>query len=387
MLKVFVSYASEDKERVRPYFEKLREAGFDAWMDVLLLPGQRWEVEIERNLQQANVVLIFVSSNSVHKRGFVQREANTAVANLRYKKPDDIYLIPLLIEECEIPDSITQVAHYGKLYEDGTWTSVVAALRIAAAQQQIELKEGVTHGPFRVYESLAISADNGRPKFDIRIQYPRFESERFPSIADEVSKWTEGNAYRSLLTERVKPWARGRSSKPTDCGIPADEFDIGNSFWESFIIHHASDRILSWYSVIGTYYAGAAHGNTTFSSRNYFIGDHAYPFELIDLFSDVDAALKIISEFCIKDLTRQMWESSGHRIDNYGMEWLTEGASPVPGNFSSFVTNETSLTILFPPYAVAAYAYGTFEVAVPLYILLDLISPIGPLGHLLVRAV
>lgn len=112
-LKVFVSYAKEDRGRALQYYELLAQEGAEPWMDVKkLLPGQNWEAEIERAFSEANVVVLLLSKRSVDKRGFVQREANDAIERLRYKQPTDIYVIPLLLEPCDIPGHISGRLQY-----------------------------------------------------------------------------------------------------------------------------------------------------------------------------------------------------------------------------------------------------------------------------------
>ena len=106
-LKVFVSYAKEDRDRALKYYDLLAQEGASPWLDVKqLLPGQNWEAEIEKAFSDANVVVLLLSKQSVSKRGFVQREANDAIERLRYKQPTDIYVIPLLLEPCEVPAHI-----------------------------------------------------------------------------------------------------------------------------------------------------------------------------------------------------------------------------------------------------------------------------------------
>ena len=112
-LKVFVSYAKEDRGRALQYYELLAQEGAEPWMDVKkLLPGQNWEAEIERAFSEANVVVLLLSKRSVDKRGFVQREANDAIERLRYKQPTDIYVIPLLLEPCDVPGHISGRLQY-----------------------------------------------------------------------------------------------------------------------------------------------------------------------------------------------------------------------------------------------------------------------------------
>ena len=79
-LRVFLSYASQDKLAVRELYERLKAEGWiDPWLDEEKLTlGQYWTSVIEDALDVADVVLIFLSKNSVQKEGFIQRELNYA---------------------------------------------------------------------------------------------------------------------------------------------------------------------------------------------------------------------------------------------------------------------------------------------------------------------
>ena len=74
-MKVFLSYAKEDKDFVLECYEELKRKNFNPWMDEHdLLPGQAWDECIKANMQDTDVVLVFMSSDSVSKVGYVQRE-------------------------------------------------------------------------------------------------------------------------------------------------------------------------------------------------------------------------------------------------------------------------------------------------------------------------
>jgi hypothetical protein len=79
--RIFLCHASEDKARVREVYHRLRVIdGFEPWLDEEdLLPGQEWAREIPRALQTSDFILIFLSQNSVAKRGYVQREMKLAL--------------------------------------------------------------------------------------------------------------------------------------------------------------------------------------------------------------------------------------------------------------------------------------------------------------------
>src|ERR1700743_3873149 len=148
MLKVFISYASEDRDLVLPYYDLLQADGIGAWMDTKNIhPGQNWELEITRAFKDAHIILLFCSSRSVNKRGFVRREANEAIENLKYLKPDDIYLIPVLLEPCELPPELSARLQYVRLDVSDGWDRVRRAIQLAAEQRSIDLKIGTVSGP------------------------------------------------------------------------------------------------------------------------------------------------------------------------------------------------------------------------------------------------
>jgi hypothetical protein len=101
-IKVFISHASEDKERfVMPFAKRLRDNGIDAWVDKWeMLPGDSLVDKIfEEGIKDANAVIIVLSSISVTKK-WVKEEINAAFIS-RINKSSK--LIPVIIDECEIP--------------------------------------------------------------------------------------------------------------------------------------------------------------------------------------------------------------------------------------------------------------------------------------------
>jgi TIR domain len=71
---IFISYTRNDKGGVLPFFDGLRNKGYNVWMDHLLKGGQNWDFEIKRALNKAAIIVVFLSATSIVKRGYVQRE-------------------------------------------------------------------------------------------------------------------------------------------------------------------------------------------------------------------------------------------------------------------------------------------------------------------------
>lgn len=108
--KVFISHASEDKERfVRRFAEDLRSRGVAAWLDEWeIAPGDSLVDKVfEGGLKEAEVVIIVVSSASIQKR-WVREELNTSVIN---RIEGRARLIPVVIDDCVIPEAIKSIVH------------------------------------------------------------------------------------------------------------------------------------------------------------------------------------------------------------------------------------------------------------------------------------
>lgn len=373
-LKVFISYAKEDRAQALTYFDRLSDEGFSPWIDTKkLLPGQNWEAEIERAFSDANVVILLLSKNSVSKRGFVQREANDAIERLRYKQPTDIYVIPLLLNQCEVPSHIAGRLQYLGVSTPGAWEQVLTSLKLAAEQQSIEITNGLPIGPFRVFTERFEEQWQGAPGHDISIEYPRFESTQQPEIAKELSQLFSGIAVKALIDGRQKPWDQSPELFPK-----IDSFPAMNGRWDSFGVVHATTKLLSLSYDIGWFGAGAAHPNSHFETYNFSLVERLQALTLPDFFVERDEAVKRISTLCIDALSREYWSRVGEKPDEEQMKWFREGAGENFENFSAFTVSNDHFTFLFPPYQVACYALGRWSTDVSFYDLLDVLRPDGP---------
>jgi hypothetical protein len=57
---IFLSYAKEDVQQVDQIYEKLKNAGYQAWMDIHdISPGQNWQFEIRNAISICHAAIIF----------------------------------------------------------------------------------------------------------------------------------------------------------------------------------------------------------------------------------------------------------------------------------------------------------------------------------------
>src|SRR6266508_5328028 len=106
--RVFISYAREDQSVALEIYDLLKSNGCSPWIDFHnLKPGQDWKLEIDKAIQSSNYFVACLSSNSVSKRGYVQKELKSALSVLDLIPEGTIYLLPVRLDECAIPHSLS----------------------------------------------------------------------------------------------------------------------------------------------------------------------------------------------------------------------------------------------------------------------------------------
>lgn len=130
-LKVFLCHSSADMEAARKLYNRLQgEGGFEPWLDQeSLVPGQNWREEIPRAVNSCDVFLVCLSSTSVTKEGYLQREIRYALDVAEEKPEEAIFIIPVKLEECEIPTRLREW-QWANLYQENGYEKLIRALRL-----------------------------------------------------------------------------------------------------------------------------------------------------------------------------------------------------------------------------------------------------------------
>lgn len=89
----------------------------DPWLDSeCLLPGSNWKNAIDESIRKSDFFVAIISNNSVTKRGYVQKELKIALDVLNEIQSNDIFIIPLRLNECEVQESSLKSLHYVDLF-------------------------------------------------------------------------------------------------------------------------------------------------------------------------------------------------------------------------------------------------------------------------------
>ena len=126
---VFISYASEDLDKIEELAVKLEHDNFMVWLDKdTLLPGDDWKTKIEEGIENSDYVLVFLSKTSIAKTGYVQKELKYALEQWELRPEGKRYIIPILLEECDPPRKLHDI-HWLRIWEPDAYTKLVAAMK------------------------------------------------------------------------------------------------------------------------------------------------------------------------------------------------------------------------------------------------------------------
>lgn len=117
--RVFVAYAMADVEAAEKIFATLSARGFAAWLDRRkLLPGQDWSRRIQEAIEGSDFFIPCFSRHSVMKRGGFQAELRYALDCARRLPLDDVFIIPVRLDDCIVPARIRTETQYVDLFPD-----------------------------------------------------------------------------------------------------------------------------------------------------------------------------------------------------------------------------------------------------------------------------
>lgn len=144
-VRIFISYAREDEARVKQLYQHLADAGFQPWLDrEHIVPGMKWEPVIKKALKQSDFVLVCLSGASINKRGFLQREIKQALEQADEKLEHDVYLIPARLDDCEMPDALSEI-QWVDLFEDDGWQQLLKAFEYGLKQRGKTMPAPASH--------------------------------------------------------------------------------------------------------------------------------------------------------------------------------------------------------------------------------------------------
>lgn len=256
--KVFISYASDDQKIAQELYNFLLSKQYDPWLDKEKLQvGDSWDIKIRQALKSSDFVILLLSSNSINKRGYFQREFKLALKYLEEKLIDDSYIFPVLLDDCEIPDPLKSI-QWIKYSELHFFIRILGALDSqrkiyfqTTPQQIIDLKNSY------ITERLTLLPEI-RKYVEGNIEYPVFAPNNF---------WDT-----TLVNEAVKAKAVELRNNLYNFYFDDPSYfrfeGIGRTFEVNYSISSITETHLSILLTLDQF-LGGAHSNISFHSLNF----------------------------------------------------------------------------------------------------------------------
>jgi hypothetical protein len=193
--------------------------------------------------------------------------------------------------------------------------------------------------------------DNTKP-FIIKIVYPQiagvdsFNKEVLDAVNKEISDFKTNSLANDTAVKKIDPADYAKYPRTYELDIDYDKGEIDDN---------AVSVILNVYN-----FEGGAHGASYFVPINYS-PTLKQDIKLSDLFPGQTDYLQKISDYCVKDLTKQIIAKLGGTDGT----WIQDGAGPTADNYQFFLINKNNIVFYFPQYQVAYGAAGSFTVAMP----------------------
>lgn len=351
--RIFISYATEDFKYAERLYDFLESNGFQPWMDKKnLLPGQDWDLYIQQELRKADFIVLLLSDISVTKRGYVQKEFRKALIYCEEKLDSDIYIIPILIDSCSVPEKLSKVQWIEYSQKD-SFNKILASIQL---QQNVLInekkqKEAKSLELGHIEKEISGHYGNNSPKQLYELKYPLFNNIDVESLY-EINVLIEDEIFSYLRKARHNFY-----EYLDDEGQNEDSATIPDStLYGRISFQYLSNRFISYTSFWSLYESGAAHGNYWTIGHNFLISP-VMDFNISLLFEDFNKALPVLRDIVHEKL---MFKAKNEMGINEPTEFylLEEGLTAEEKNFENFYVKDNSIIFIYNIYNLTPYAAG-----------------------------
>lgn len=389
-MKVFLSYTKADSDKVKGFYNDLRNRGFSPWMDDFdLLPGMHWDNVIQNNMSDADVCLVFISKNSIDKIGYVQKELNYFAEKLNEMPESYIYCIPIVLDNATAPNILSKKIQY--IIADSpineNWQKVLRSLELAGSQRDIKIKNSESE-TFEIEIKYDFEIMNGFLGYQFAFSYPVFKSLKNEKLADDLNKFIISSVVSRKIKARIVPTEIDDNIK--DSMVYKSYIDSSNELENKTIkyedvvelrmnnsldsticdINFINDRFVSLSFSTYWYGGGAAHGNLDTHSINFKVLDSKiFEMDFIDYFDEKLVSYEEISNFFDKAILHDLSAKKFliNKVIVEADEWLINGLKDFSecSYKNAYSINKQGWLFHFDPYAIDSFAAGKYEVLIP----------------------
>ncbi len=302
--QVFISHAKEDYEIAEQLYHHLMENGYSPWLDKKKIKvGEDWDYAINKALKESTFVILLLSSVSVKKRGYVQKEFNLAIKYSKNMLIDDIYIIPILLDNCEVPDHLRKF-QWIELNNKNLMPEILDSLNI----QRQKYLETLSPDQIELNDFTKLSIDLNIPiqnQINYLCKLPLFHKNRF----------FDHNFVNTFIQQKALEQISGYRKLINELD---DHFVLQNKdnfyLYISHSIAQLNEDFLSL-SIVYDSYFGGAHPNTSIDTLNFAFNPER-TLRFYDVFKyNYDGLAILIKEWLHKYGDEEQKESLVYYID------------------------------------------------------------------------
>jgi hypothetical protein len=128
-LQVFLLHARSDEKAVRRLYRRLTKDGAEVWLDQEnLFPGQDWQHEIHKAIHGSDIVIVCLSRQFNKQGGYRYEELRIALEKAKSIPDGEIFLIPVRLESCDVPEPLHRWQRVD-LFETDGYKKLMSALK------------------------------------------------------------------------------------------------------------------------------------------------------------------------------------------------------------------------------------------------------------------
>jgi len=104
------------------------------------LPGQDWDLEIEKAVEAADAVVVCLSNNSVSKEDYIQRELRFVLRLADFKPEGSVFVIPVRLDDCPMPRRLSMwqyVDYFSEARKGWAYERLLGSLKVRADEVSI----------------------------------------------------------------------------------------------------------------------------------------------------------------------------------------------------------------------------------------------------------
>jgi hypothetical protein len=181
-MAAFISYAREDVNAAERLYTDLKAAGANPWLDSRdLRAGQLWKPGIKDAISHCRYFVALLSSRSINKRGYVQKELRQAFDVLDEFSESEVFLIPVRLDDCQPSNHRLRDLHWVDLFPN--WNVGVEKL---LRTMDLESSRGRAKGTLELLKRIYVEANGDEAQMLDAIRGLQHRIDRdSPEITDE----------------------------------------------------------------------------------------------------------------------------------------------------------------------------------------------------------